>query len=342
MEPANPGNGLGFDVGVSFDSSRIATGTLVIEGGSTLEARNTAVINPGSTTFTGGYGNINIGRGYGSYGYATVTGTGSRMTTEGGAARITVGHSNGYGVLDIEQGGFVGAFNLTVGRDGGVGRINIDGVGSELKTSSAYGFYNGTPQMQATGYHSIGRGYGGRGYLSVTNGGVVNIENEDGISDRAFMRFGRDSGAYGYGIVSGAGSELNLTQNGLPDSSRSNNGSTLQIGEGGQGKLIVEQGGHVSVVGDGSFLGIGLARGSEAPSTNENLLEVRSGGTVLVDGLGYDGGVLIAGLDEGTNGRVAISGAGSAVTVQNDLDDSLESTEFGASVVIGYRGHGEL
>jgi hypothetical protein len=72
------------------------------------------------------------------------------------------------------------------------------------------------------------------------------------------------------------------------------------------------------------------------------LLEVRSGGTVLVDGLGYDGGVLIAGLDEGTNGRVAISGAGSAVTVQNDLDDSLESTEFGASVVIGYRGHGEL
>jgi T5SS/PEP-CTERM-associated repeat protein len=137
MEPANPGNSLGFDIGVSFQTGYTAVGTLIIEAGSTLEARNTAIIDPGTTNLLGGFNNLNIGRGAGSSGYATVIGTGSRLTTDGGAARITVGNAGGYGALTIEQGGFVGTFNVTVGQSGGVGHLNIDGAGSELKTSSA-------------------------------------------------------------------------------------------------------------------------------------------------------------------------------------------------------------
>lgn len=202
MEPTSPGNGLGFDIGASFQDGYTATGTLLVQGGSSLEARNTAVVNPGNTSFTGGYNNINIGRGYGSAGYATVTGAGSRMTTEGGAARITIGRFDGYGVLNIEQGGFVGAFNLHVGRDGGIGHINVDGVGSELKTSTAYGHYNGTNYNGSAGYTAFGRS-GGRAYLSVTNGGTINVENEYGVSDNVFFRLGRDNGSYGYALVQG-------------------------------------------------------------------------------------------------------------------------------------------
>jgi T5SS/PEP-CTERM-associated repeat protein len=171
LEPGNPGQGLEFDVGVSFEAGYSATGNLLIEGGATLEARNTVVINTGTGTFDGGYFNINIGRNVDAKGYATVTGVGSRLTTEGGAARLTIGRNEGQGTLDIENGGFVGAFNLTIGREG-IGRINVDGAGSELKTSSAYGFYSGTPQLEATGYNTFGRGDDGKGYLTVTNSGT--------------------------------------------------------------------------------------------------------------------------------------------------------------------------
>jgi T5SS/PEP-CTERM-associated repeat protein len=155
LEPGNPGQGLEFDVGVSFEAGYSATGNLLIEGGATLEARNTAVINTGTGTFDGGYFNINIGRNVDAKGYATVTGVGSRLTTEGGAARLTIGRNEGQGTLDIE-----------------IGRINVDGAGSELKTSSAYGFYSGTPQLEATGYNTFGRGDDGKGYLTVTNSGT--------------------------------------------------------------------------------------------------------------------------------------------------------------------------
>ncbi len=341
MEPLNPGNGLGFDVGFSGSSGYSATGNLLIEGGSTLEARSTGYVD-GSGTITGGYFNINIGRNADAKGYATVTGAGSRMTTEGAAARITVGRNDGYGVLEIEQGGFVGAFNLTVGRDGGVGQINVDGAGSELKTSSAYGFYTGTAQGDATGYNSIGRGVGGKGYLSVTNGGVVNVENEDGISDRAFLRLGRDYGSYGYGLVSGVGSELNITQIGPSDQAAFNFGSDLIVGNSGQAKLIIEQGGSVNVLGDGASVFVADQRGSEPVSSGQSLLEVRSGGSLLVDSQGYAGSFLTVGNDSVDDGRLVISGAGSTVTVQNDLVGSLDNSEFGARIMIGYKGHGEL
>lgn len=341
MEPLNPGNGLGFDVGFSGSSGYSATGNLLIEGGSTLEARSTGYVD-GSGTITGGYFNINIGRNADAKGYATVTGAGSRMTTEGAAARITVGRNDGYGVLEIEQGGFVGAFNLTVGRDGGVGQINVDGAGSELKTSSAYGFYTGTAQGDATGYNSIGRDAGGRGYLSITNGGVVNIENEDGISDRAFLRFARGADSYGYGTVSGTGSQLNITQIGLSDQSAFDNGATLIVGNSGQGKLVVEQGGSVNVLGHEAGVLIADTRGNEGPSAYQSEVEVRSGGSLLIDGQGYAGAYLFVGHDRDDMGKLVISGAGSMVTVQNDLDDSIEATEFGPFVSIGQRGHGEL
>ena len=218
-----------------------ATGHLTVEAGSTLTLNNTAYVD-GNNRFVGGYNNIHIGRGDGGYGYATVTGAGSRMELGGGAARLNMGRDGGYGKLDILDGGFVGTFNLTIGRDG-VGVINVDGAGSELKTSSAYGTYYGSNYSGSAGYNVLGRG-AGKGYLAVTNGGTVNVQNEYGTSDNAFFRLGRDNGSYGYALVQGSGSSINVTQQG--NLGLANNGpfSVFHVGQAGQGKLIVEQGGR--------------------------------------------------------------------------------------------------
>lgn len=199
VTPSTPGNHNPFEVGASFDPGRNATGFLTIQSGSTLHIDNNAIIDPIGNRPLGGYNNLRIGSGDGGLGYATVTGTGSRLTTDGISAWIRVGNHGGVGNLVIEQGGFVGAFHMEVGRTNtsngqpipnvhSVGRVTVDGTGSELRTSSAYGTYNGTNYEAGSGASNFGRGENGHGYLYVTNGGTVNIENEYGVSNRAFFK----------------------------------------------------------------------------------------------------------------------------------------------------------
>ena len=50
--------------------------------------------------------------------------------------------NGGEGTLRVEEGGFVGTFNLEVGQGvAGVGRVAIDGAGSRIVTASTYGGY---------------------------------------------------------------------------------------------------------------------------------------------------------------------------------------------------------
>ena len=98
----------------------------------------------------------------------------------------------------------------------------------------------------------------------------------------------------------------------------------------------------MNVTGAEAQINVADGRPDQDADPNQSLLEVRSGGQVLVDGMGYAGGRLTVADQFGTNGKLVISGVGSTVTVQNDLDDSLEATEFGAGVTIGHRGDAEL
>ena len=53
------------------------------------------------------------------------------------------------------------------------------------------------------------------GKLYVTNGGLFQLENVDGLTDFNGLRFGRNDGAYGYGKVSGADRASTSTRSGL-------------------------------------------------------------------------------------------------------------------------------
>lgn len=353
VDPGVPGASAGVDVGGNFDTSKSVTGYLNILGGSSLELNGDPTYDPISQSYQGRFGNIHIGRFENGEGHVTVSGNGSELLLTGNLSRLNVGRDGGLGELTIEQGGFVGSQLLAIGWNlsstpiNTIGRVYVDGAGSELKASTVYGEFFGY-LAGAAGYQTVGRGDGGRGYLHITNGGTVTVENEPGVSDNSILRLGRDNGSYGYGLVSGANSSLNVTSFGNYGIAPFGNGANLDIGQAGQGRMVVEQGGQVNVTGADASLRVGSGRSEQSPSAFQSTLEVLSGGVVLVDGMGEEdlGGVvsgqLIAGERAGTNGRIVIDGVGSNITVQNDLPDAIELSEFSVQVSIGHYGHGEL
>ncbi|MEL6479013.1 MAG: hypothetical protein AAFR17_16925 [Pseudomonadota bacterium] len=367
VQPANEGYSPRVAVGVSGFAESQATGRLDIENGSVLEIANNTTAN--GNFLSGGYNNILIGNGVGGTGTVTVDGGGSQLLLTGGASRLSAGEQGGDGTVNITNGGFIGTFDINVGEGTSaefaadnpgiatplsVGRLNISGAGSELRMSSEFGYY-GAAYAGTNGYGDIGRGVNGKGYLSITDGGRLTVENEDGISDQAFFRFGRDSGAYGYGIVSGAGSTLQVEQKGAvdPEFFDNNVGAELQIGQEGTGRLIVEDGGRVNVLGDDANLVVSLGErrsvGQTVTPTNEeqSALIVRDGGRVLVDSGDFGGSKLVVGARSEANGLLLISGTGSIVEVKSDVTRTDGQGTSGektgaAGIIIGRDGRGEL
>lgn len=333
-----------------------------ILNGSILEIANNTLASSGGG-LSGGYDNILIGQGLGGTGIATVDGSGSQLLLTGGAARLTVGESGGSGTVNITDGGFVGTFDINIGEGlnadfaaqnpvevtpASVGRLNIDGTGSELRMSSEFGFY-GASYLGTTGYGDIGRGVNGRGYLSITNGGKVSVENEDGVTDKAYFRFARDDGSYGYGLVSGAGSTLELNQTGPADTAPFEVliGAQLQVGSAGEGKLVVEDGGQVNVLGDqatlliarGKFDGLGATVVSNTQEQSQ--LIVRDGGRVTIDSGDFGGSKLVVAERADTTGALIIQGEDSIVEVISDINRTDGGTRA-ATIVIAGSGTGEL
>jgi hypothetical protein len=171
---------------------------------------------------------------------------------------------------------------------------------------------------------------------------TVNIVNEDGISDRAFLRLGRNYDSYGYASVDGDGSSINLIQYGLSDQAAFDNGSSLVIGQLGSGLMVVSNDAELNVLGHDAFIGVGFGSSSGSPVSGQSFLKVRSGGKVLLDSQNYGGDGLFVGNRENTDGILIISGPGSEVKVTGDLDDALEASELAMRIVIGAKGDGEL
>ncbi|MFQ5565893.1 MAG: beta strand repeat-containing protein, partial [Paracoccaceae bacterium] len=331
-DPGNAGFPASINVGRNFSGGTgVGTGYLNILAGATLTSINEGYDVGGY--IVGGYGNVNIGRGAGSYGKATVSGIGSKLLAYGGAARVTVGRDGGTGELRIENGGFVGTFDLDVGRGGAgtIGRLIIDGAGSTFLASAAYGFY-GTAYAGAQGFLDIGRGTAGKGYLTVSAGGTFTTQNVDLVSDHPLLRFGRDNGSYGYGYVSGHDgtyttySTINVTQNG-PQGDNYNGGAILLVGDGGQGVLKVANGGQVNVTGDRARLIVADGRyvgGVPDNTAYQSHLYIQSGADVVVDSQGYGGGdrgaKVFIGSGRDTNGALTVDGAGSTLTVTSSTN----------------------
>ncbi|MEM6933277.1 MAG: hypothetical protein AAF526_06760, partial [Pseudomonadota bacterium] len=333
-------------VGRSSDAGVTSDGSVRIEEGSTLEIRTNADDFNSGGTLSGGYNNIFIGRGTDATGTVTVTGEESTFLATGGGARISAGVEGGTGLLYIADGAYVGTRQLDVARADGqetIGYLSVEGYNSLLRLSSEFGFY-GPLYEGSGGYNTIGRGTNGRGYFRVENGGKIIVDNNNGQTDVVYFRLARDVGSYGYGRISGDGSSLSLEQTGEADIGFTPDfGAQLLIGDGGQGVLIVEQGGEVSVTGDEATVSVADGR-DNAGAAEESMLVVVDGGTVTVSNGGYDGGQVNVGRGLGTNGQIVVSGVGSTLIVDNDTADAKESPNgyLSSRVTIGGAGAGDL
>ncbi|MEM7211434.1 MAG: hypothetical protein AAF479_05970, partial [Pseudomonadota bacterium] len=316
-----------------------ANGYLYVQGGSTIAFNNAAEEQMNGSLY-GAYNNLTIGRGAGANGIVEVSDAGSSLTASGGAARITVGRDAGAGSVDVTDGGVLGTFNLTAGRDGGRGIVSVSGAGSEIRLGFNYGTY-GAQSNGDNGFSNFGRGFNGNALAVIDDGGALRVQNNDGVTDGTFLRFGRDEDSSGYMAVSGLGSTLSLTQVGALDVYTFSDHS-LNLGQGGRGMLAVEHSAEVNVLGDGAK--IILARGRQnSDDTLESQLAIRSGGKVLVDSGMYAspfdlGAQVVIGNSADLSGKITVDGSGSSLRIESQ-NPGLTN---GATLQVANEGNGRL
>ena len=158
------------------DDTRPSTGTANISGGGTV----TATLDTGPSGPIPSYNAINIGRGIGSSGAVTVTGTGSTLNAPAG--NISLGRG-GAGTLNVLAGGqVVGSttattvFGSTLGLTGTT-NILVDGAGSKITADQVLlGVGLGVFGPGATPVPNFASTSHGTGILDVRNGGEVVAE----------------------------------------------------------------------------------------------------------------------------------------------------------------------
>ena len=278
-----------------------------------------------------------------------VVGTGQNGT----ASRVFVGES-GRGTLTVQGGGtFTTSDSTYVGaRPSGEGIITVTGAGSSLRVDPIlYVGFDGSGTVTASGGGAISAANGvmlganpaGQGTVTVTGAGSslssgsyiylgnagrgsLDVSNGGSVASTSVFRFGTEASGIGVATVTGTGSSLTA-------------GSSLYIGDKGQGTLTVSNGGKVNAgpsigignastgVGTATVTGAGTTLGTNGNavigSAGRADLTASAGGSVSVGGR-----AIIAG-GAGSTGTVTVSGSGSSLTVTGD-------TEF------GYSGSGAL
>lgn len=351
---ASGGNGfpLFASIGRSYDASHAAYGKLRVDFGASLTLDPLAVYQPG-VGVRGGYDTLNAGVGAGGTGVVEVDGLGSTFSTSGTNPVIRIGGAGGTGRLSITDGAEARIFSLQAGfgiASGTVatGDVVVDGAGSRLLLSGAYGSYANPAYAGFAGATTIGLAFGGpegpatgRGSLTVSNGGEVIQQNIDGVTDFPLLRFGKDTLAYGSGLVEGAGSRLVVIQHGASGDDFTG-GATLDIGEAGQGVVTVRDGGRIEVLGDKALLSVARTPDGVPINPNQSSLSILDGGAVTVDAGGYEGGNVQIGSGQSANGRLTLSGTGSRLTLASDAEGPEEASGYGATLLIGRVGEGAV
>jgi T5SS/PEP-CTERM-associated repeat protein len=251
----------------------------------------------------------------GGDGTLTVSGAGSQLTAVGDpvthAAAVVVGNA-GQGTAQVLAGGVIeidgsdnqaadqaAAFALGV-ESAGVGNATVSGAGSLVQV------HNGAAE-----FGGLAVGVAGQGTLLVDQGGAIEVDTGTAANNGASL--GVDAGSTGTMTVTGPDSRLELT--GL--------GTVLSVGLGGDGTLVLDDGGSAS-----AQIGIFAL---EATSTAT--VQVGPGAQIRLEGsnprLGYGGALQIgcagAGSLEITDGSVGLS----------NLDGSLHGLQIGGVVGCG-------
>ncbi len=304
-------------------------GALRVTNGGQVNTNN-GVAGPGNP---GSFLDLVVGATPTGIGSVVVTGTGSRVSTSGNDNRLLVGSNGGEGDLTVENGGLVETFFLEVGRGAGsIGDVEINGSGSAIIVSSETGFFSNNPE--GAGFARVGSDNGDAS-LRILNGGRLEVREGTTQNTTALepgLLIGSD-GSDASVLVDGAGSLLSVAQNAPSTGGESPFFSVGRGGDnGGTGTLIVSNGGVVEMLGDGSFLQVG--RGGD-PGTGDlgvGLLDVRSGGSVQIDGGSTEAGLNLGSNDTFAVGTLNIDGASSVVEITGPV----------ASFNVGRAGDGTL
>lgn len=199
----------------------------------------------------------------------------------------------GNGSLELLDGAQLKGFRAQIGtEDSGVGNALVSGANTRWDIDD---------------YFSVGNK--GTGNLRIEDGAVVSVASNSTV-------VGNTASGSGAAAVSGAGSQLAARG--------------LVVGNYGIGSLLIEQGGLVSAesinVGNVSGAsGLVEVKGADSRLTSESTIVVASAGsgTMRVSDGGHvtsSGGLAIVGLQNGSEGLLDVTGAGSRV----DLDTPFE------------------
>ena len=315
------------------------------------------------------YRGVNAGISTGSVGIINVDGAGSELVSTGGAGRIQIGRF-GDGTLNISSGGAVKGFYGGVGtRYGGRGYVKVDGVGSLLLMSDAYGAFQSDPDdtfnvSGEAGFLRLGRNAGSHGELQITGGGRVEITNDPADNkDLPALDIARNAGSTGYLLVDGSdefgtASQLNISMSGSSTDAFSRDGSfyagpQLKLGDsrdsaagGGSGTAVVRNGGQINITGENAELRVGVGSSNTSFAYSSSSLAIESGAMVELRSIGNEAGAfVILGQNATGVGTLTLDGAGSELRLMSDNIDNIMidgEDSYGAALIAGSQGDGSL
>lgn len=331
------------------------TATLTVQNGATFNASsyvNIAQYSGSTATVTVDNGTINLTESFdvGDFRNGEVfTSGGSITAVSGGKASADITIKNGGAITTDKQISAAYLYETSEGfaANGETSAVNITvtGTGSLLESKD--------------NYSDFGVSVGAVADVKVQDGGTVKVAKGANFGTTAENLTGVDGGT-GHLTVDGSGSSFSVTTESkdLNFGNGNNATGTLTISNGGSvssgGVKFGESGGigtatinngtlNVShVYTDGSAAGIEIGRDSSTLGASS--MSVTNGGKVIIDGQNAKTPYVTIGRNSGAEGSLEISGAGSSVTIINDLPRGTNgSTDFGnAFATIGRDGTGTL
>ena len=355
-------------------------------GSGTVTGTGTAIVTgPGSTITTVGIGNginvgdegtgeltvenggevrtkwFTVGNKAGSRGTVTVTGPDSAIVTTGTDNSFYVG-DEGHGVLHVLDGALVETLHFRVATSG-VGRALISGVAADgsrarVIVSPANGKNAGDAFADEAGFVLVAFRAGSNGRLEIREGGLLRVLDGDGTHG-PLLTIARNRGSVGTLLIEGAGSSLEIVQNGpaVPGSLDIFPGPAAQLGRRGNGTTIIRNGGRLLAQGESAF--VRISRDSiyqrfpdpdTGPINQRSVVRIESGGRMEIRGeratlvVGDSGpaadGTLIV---TGQGSVLVLTGAGNRLVVGDDgARGRLEVRDGGtaryATLVVGANG----
>jgi T5SS/PEP-CTERM-associated repeat protein len=309
---------IGGDAG--FHVGEEGGGELQITGGGMV------IVVGGATKYDSGF--MSVGSATGSTGLVTVSGIDSTLSVTGTDAQISVGGNGedtvpddgGTGTLLVTGGAVVNTLFLQIAQDGtGVTTISNGGT---VVASNAFGSFtgdDGVTLLDDGGFVRVGRNDGSDGTLKVVDGGMLSITGTS-TADDAGLQIARNVGSVGTVLVDGADSIISIVQDPDVIPGEDEGGPSLQIGRAGKATMTISDKALVSLAGDGSFVQVSRGNANEfdnpedAPVLPQSVLDIKSGGDLIVDGLTGFAGMSIGEQANG-DGKVVVTGEGSSISI---------------------------